>query len=90
MAIKTKADRFTDAQQKEIVGRLNEAYDNGSSDCLKILIETVINIKEENNGNDAIVEMMDVFLHIIEAVRQQLYEVVSEPKPEESRLILPA
>jgi hypothetical protein len=63
--------------------KLNKAYDCGGADVLKLLNDTVSNLAEQSPQLEPYVNFC---LHVIEAVRQELKEVISSPT-EESRII---
>jgi hypothetical protein len=71
--ILNKVNRLTEAQQKEIVTRCNEAYDRGGADALKLIKETAEQIGKDFSGY---CEHAAFTLYIVEAVRQRLMEAV--------------
>ncbi len=88
-------NRLTEKQQAEIVQIANQAYDKGSADCLKLLISTIqemrIQAKEVPeiwNELYSYENSLDGFLAIIEAVRSQLYQVVSSTEENETANIV--
>ena len=74
--------------QKEIIELVNEAYDRGGADILKIIIDATKNIAKENPKYS---EHAAFTLYVIEGVRQTLEETVSNEKhdtiPEPSNII---
>jgi hypothetical protein len=73
--INNKNDKLSEAQQKEIIGRLNDAYDRGGADVLKIVVETVKQIAIDTPEYS---EFTAFTLYVVEAIRQKLSEVVNE------------
>lgn len=77
--------RLTEKQQKEIVERVNEAYDRGGADTLKILVTTINTLMADAEVAQQTTyskPMFTLFLHIIEGVRQQLFEAVKNHQEE--------
>ena len=73
MASIIKANKLTEAQQKEIVQRANEAYDAGGFAVLQIISETVSKIAQDT---PEYAEHVAFTLYVVESIRQQLAEVV--------------
>jgi len=83
-----KETRLTEAQQKEIIERLNEVYDRGGADALALVIETAHQLAEDQPDLKA---YCGFTVHMIEAIRRRLAEAVNEQVhdviPEESLII---
>ena len=83
-----KESKFTEAQQKEIVERWNDAYDRGGADALGIIIEAAKTLAEDQPDLKA---YCGFTVHVVEGVRQRLAEVVNEQVhdviPQESLIV---
>src|SRR5690348_4289942 len=81
-------NKMSEKLQREVIDRVNQAYDAGSADCLKILIEIIqgIKLQAEQAGNHinqlSVPQACDLFLSIIEEYRQTLYKAVEESQQE--------
>ena len=80
--IKTIQDpnRFTQEQQKEILKLANDAYDRGGADVLKIVLSTA---NELADGLEELKPYARFVTVLVEAIRQQLSEVVTAPVQED-------
>lgn len=88
----TTNDKLSEANQREIVERINEAYDRGGADVLKILVGAA---KEFAIQNPDYEQHANVTLALIEVVREGLQKAVATevhdtlPKIEKPILIQP-
>jgi hypothetical protein len=73
--INNKSDKLSEAQQKELIGRLNDAYDRGGADVLKTIVETVQQIAIDTPEYS---EFAAFTIYVVEAIRQKLSEVVND------------
>jgi hypothetical protein len=73
-AIINKESKLTEAQQKEIVQRCNEAYDRGGVDALHLVIDAAKQIAIDQASYAAYSAFT---LYVVEAVRQKLAEAVN-------------
>jgi len=75
MIINKNQNKLTEAQQKEIVERCNEAYDKGGSDVLKIVIDTAKQIAVDN---PMFSDHVAFTLYVVEGIRESLKKRIDE------------
>jgi hypothetical protein len=87
--ILNKENKLTEAQQKDIVIRCNEAYDRGVADALRFVM---VSAKQVAIDNPLFEEYSAFVLYVAEAVRQRLAEAVNDHVhdsiPEKSPIVL--
>ena len=84
MAIKTSRNSITDDDVKDLT---NKAYDRGGADVLKIVMDTINDIrrndaKEPYVGLFTLNQSLDLFMQILDQVRESLRNVVQETVPQ--------
>jgi hypothetical protein len=67
-------NKLSEAHQREIVERCNEAYDRGGADALKIVMDTTNSFAAEH---PELTSHCAFVLNIVEAVRQELSTTVT-------------
>ncbi len=89
LLIEKNRDRLTVAQQKEIVTRLNDSYDKGGADTLKLVAEAANQVAEDH---PELAPHVSFTLHLVEVLRAKLQEALenahNEPLPEEKQMII--